>query len=330
MIYTDRLGKEHVLRWFDVVVLVDCPEPDDVGYGIGLCAAERAYDQIKKQSALENYLYEKLTANSPTTLYLINGVTQTQLDDLLADAKNQQDSDDLQAYMGAIIGTMVRPDQTPGMIGIQLAGLPDNASVDSERERTDLIYANALGMDPNEIRPQGGQAMGVGAASEIQHEKGKGKGIISFRGQLNHRINWDVFDPRSRFFFTDRDLTDDERRARTAAAFGTGLERYVRNGAMSPRQGQEWLIENGIIPRRFAGRDLPGSAISDTDKPKLFEVEDQIPPSSTQPIKEFVDPRQQKPGQTNQGAAPSAPQPSRQPTSQVSEQGHGGGTGGRT
>lgn len=290
VIYTDRMGHEQVLRWFDVVSLVDCPEPNDTGYGYGFCSADRAYDQIKILSAYEGYLYEKLTANSPTALHLINGLTRDQLKDVLADAEDEQAEDGLVQFMGAIIATMLRPDQVPATATIQLAGLPDNVTSDEVRARADLIYANALGMDLNEIRPQGGQALGVGASAQVMHQKAKGKGIISFRQQFEHGANWEILDPRSRFFFTERDLVDEERRARIAATYGNAVEKMVKSGLMSPRQGQEWLIDVDMIPRRFAHRDIVGDDLADDDKPALLDLQDEAMASGDKPVDTFTDP----------------------------------------
>ncbi len=312
VLYIDRLGRETAFPWYSIVCMVDAPEPDDIGYGMGFCSAERAYDQIKKLAALEGYMYEKLTANSPTTLYLLNGITQEQLDDLLKDAEDQQAEEGMQQYMGAIIATMLKPDQTPAVASIPLAGLPDNASPEDERMRGDIIYANALGMDLNEIRPQGGQQLGAGASSQVLHEKQKGKGLISFQRQLHHVLNWEVFDPRSTFYFTGRDLTEEERRARIASAYSAAVERFIRNGTLSPRLGQEWLIEMELIPRRFADREIDDPTLSDIDKAALLAAEGRGTSGVPKPSREFAIPKGiaspvEPAQQTRSGQAPTQP-----------------------
>lgn len=290
VVYTDRHGRENYLRWFDVVMMVDLPEPDDIGNGVGFCAADRAYDQIKQLSALEAYLYEKLTANSPTAIHLIGGITQQQIKDAIADAKEQASEEDLVSYMGAVLITLLKPDGTPQVQTIQLAGLPDNATPSEVRDRADIVYANSLGMDINEIKPQGGQALGVGASAQVMHQKAKGKGIVSFRQQFEHSANWEVLDTRSKFYFTERDLVDEERRARIAATYANAADKMIHNGTMSPRQGQEWMMDGDIIPRRFAGRNIVGDDLADDDKAGLLDYQDSASSTRKQPVDSFVDP----------------------------------------
>lgn len=291
VLYTDRLGTEHPLRWYEVGMMVDCPESADELYGGGFCAADAAYDQIKKLAAMEVYTYEKLTANRPLVFYLVSGITQEQIDNTLDDALEQQDEDGLTQYMGALIAATLKRDTAPGMVSIPLAGLPENANPVAERARSDLIYANSLGMDVNEIRPHTGQVIGAGAQSQVMHEKQKGKGIVAFRSQLGLLMNWLVFDPKSQFYFTERDLVDEERRARIAQGYTSAAGTMVQSGTASPEQAQEWLIDKNIIPRRFAHRDLQAEVVSDTDKPALDESLDTEGGKGEQPISEFVDPK---------------------------------------
>jgi hypothetical protein len=307
VIYIDRLGHENVLRWFEVVTLVDCPEPDDVGNGYGFCAADRAYDQIKALAALESYHYEKLTGNTPTAIHLINGLNQTQLDDILADAEDEQAEQGRTQFMGAIIATLLKPDATPAVATIQLAGLPDNTNPTDVRGRADLVYANALGMDLNEISPHGSQTIGAGATSQVQHQKAKDKGVISFRQQLIQGVNWEICDTRSRFYFNSKDLVDEERMARIAAAYSTAAQAFITNGVLSPKQAQEWLIENEVIPQRFAERNTVSNSLLDSDKPGLLDAENRDIKGTDQPVTTFFDPT--KPPPVPVGPGQDAPGP---------------------
>ena len=68
----------------------------------------------------------------------------------------------------------------PGIATIPLADFPDNFNRRDELDIAILGYANNLGLDPQDLQPLTGQALGTGAQSQVLNEKAKGK------GQMHH------------------------------------------------------------------------------------------------------------------------------------------------
>lgn len=269
-IYIDRWGHQHVMRWWQVFNLVDMPDPDEAALGVGLCAAERAYQQIRKLAALEMYLYEKISGSRPLALHIVNGLTQQQLTDMMAGASNAQAQKGLSLYMGAIVATTLKPDAPPSLVTIPLAELPDGFEAGEERERADLIYANALGLDPQDLRPMANQQMGAGAQSQVLNQKAEGRGQAAYRQQLTHHLNQLVLDDKTKFLFTEHDYQDQQAAANVSVARGTFVTTLIDKQVISPQQGQQILAEQDEIPKAvLEAAAQGGTQLSDTDKPEV-------------------------------------------------------------
>jgi hypothetical protein len=55
VLYRDRLGKWHEMRWWQVMSFADMPDPSETWNGVGFCAASRAFVTIAKLAALEQW-----------------------------------------------------------------------------------------------------------------------------------------------------------------------------------------------------------------------------------------------------------------------------------
>lgn len=303
-IYLDRWGRQHVMRWWQVFNLVDMPDPDESSLGMGICAAERAYQQIRKLAALEQYLYEKISGSRPLALHIVNGLTKDQLTDMMASASENQASKGLSLYMGAIVASTLKPDSPPSLVTIPLAELPDGFEAVAERDRADLIYANALGLDPQDLKPMSNQQMGAGAQSEVLNQKAEGRGQAAYRQQLVHMLNQLVFDDKTQFLFTEHDYRDQQAAANVSAARITAVVAATGGPVISAQQGLQVLVDQGEFPKAFIESGAQaGSDLSDTDKPGVNEpLGGSGPPQPTaQPVMQA-----QAPTPTQGGAAATA------------------------
>lgn len=314
-IYLDRWGRQHVMKWWQVFNLVDMPDPDESFLGMGLCAAERAYQQIRKLSALELYLYEKISGSRPLALHIVNGLTRDQLMDMMSSASESQASKGMSMYMGALVATTLKPDSAPTLVTIPLAELPDGFEAAAERDRADLIYANALGLDPQDLKPMSNQQMGAGAQSEVLNQKAEGRGQAAYRQQLTHMLNQLVFDDKTQFLFTEHDYRDQKMAADVAVARGAFVSGLVDKQLITGQQGLQVLVEQGELPKAFIETGAQaGSDLSDTDKQGVIEPLNNdptgAPQPTTQPVMQVQNPAPVQPG---------APIPTAQETTSAAE-----------
>lgn len=272
IIYISKDGREHVLRSWQVMYFSDLPDPDEITYGGGLCAAERAYPQIIKMAALERYVYEKISGNRPLAIYIVNGLRTDQIEDAIRQAEDQQAQQGYMSYMGAVIMATIKPDATPGLVEIPLAEIPDGFDATGERARADLIYSNALGLDPQDLVPLSNTPLGTATQSMVLHEKAKGRGLIMFRQAFIHGINQMVFDDKTKFIFSERDYADQMKQTQIAKLRADVADLRIRMGITSPEQERQLMVDADDLPNEFSPVDMTRSgSLSDTDKPGVDE-----------------------------------------------------------
>lgn len=270
VIYTDLMGVEHELRDYQVIMLADDPDPGEQYFGMGHCAAERAYHTIMRLSGIEVYVTEKVTGQRPLAIYIVNGnVDEQMLIDGLATAKDMRQEQGYTQYMGAVIIPIVDPTATPNVAVIPLAELPDGFDPEAERKRADLVYANALGIDPQEVNPDllASRAMGTGAQSRVIEEKEAGKGLVTWRKTFPHLLNQYVYPERVTFAFSERDLRDEQAKAELALTRAQARGQMITNGEITNVEARNLAVDADDLPREYLREDVtPQETVTDSEK----------------------------------------------------------------
>lgn len=272
VIFKDRYGRYHVMRDYQVVALSDMPDPGETWYGVGFCAASRAYAAIYKLATIEWYLREKIGGLHPLSIYIVNGLLTNEINDAVK--SNQEDliSKRTTSYMGAtIIG--IQKDVTPEMVEIPMAQLPDRFNRKEEFDISVLTYANALGLDVQDLQPLTGQALGTGAQSQVLDDKQKGKGLAAWQQAFPHHVNNFVLDDMTTFAFIEKDYRDQERQASVQKARAEVSKTRVDAGITSAEEEKQVLVDAGDLPKEFIPEDVtPGEKIDDMDKPEQLDA----------------------------------------------------------
>lgn len=267
VIYQDLKGALHELKYYEVLEFSDMPSNRATMFGSGKCAAFRSYKTIYKLANIESYISDKVSGRRPLAINLINGLNAQQLQAVLDTAQSVADARGVISYMGAIMATV--PGETvPGVATIPLADFPDNFNRRDELDIAILGYANNLGLDPQDLQPLTGQALGTGAQSQVLNEKAKGKGLAAFRQQLTHALNMWVLPDRCTFGFVEKDWRDKKAQADYNTATGGYVNESVKNGVITAPQGLQVMVDENIYPKEFLTVDqTPDDSLSDDEKP---------------------------------------------------------------
>jgi hypothetical protein len=267
-IYRDRVGNLHELKDYQIIMLSDMPDPADTYYGVGQCAASRAYYAIYKLAAIEWYLREKVTGMRPLAIHIVNGILDKQLKSAVDTAKEDQTSKGVAAYMGAVmIG--IPADQSPGLVTIPLADFPDRFNRKEEFDIAMLTYADCIGLDPQDLQPLTGQAIGTGAQSQVLADKTKAKGLSAWRQDFSHALNTFVLDEKTIFAFTELDYRDMEAKAKVSQARAGVASSRITAQITTPAQELQILVDDDELPKEFLPQDVtPGDTLSDSEKPE--------------------------------------------------------------
>lgn len=271
VLYRDRKNRYHELRYNEVVTISDMPDPGETYNGVGLCSASRAYYSIYKLASIEWYLREKVSGLQPLAIHIVNGLLDQQLQDSVAAAKEGAISRGVMAHMGAVV-IGIPSEQQPNLVTIPLAELPDNFNRREEFDLSILSYANAIGLDPQDLQPLTGQPLGTGTQTEVLHEKSKGRGIASWKPQFIHQINEFVLAVATTFSFYDKDWRDLKAKADLSLALANVANTRIGAGITTQDEEKQILVDMDELPKEFIQEDkTTAETLSDTEKPQTVE-----------------------------------------------------------
>lgn len=267
VIYRDRENTYHELRDYQVISLSDMPDPGGLYFGVGLSAASRAYKSIQKLAAVETYLLEKITGSRATAIHFINGVNRDSLNDALVTADESMIRKGAVAYKGAVVVPMMG-DVAPALVTIPLAEIPDGFNRKEEFDLAILSYANAIGIDVQDLQPLTGQALGTGAQSQVLDDKAEGKGLASWRQQFTHLFNTYIAPDAVTFYFSENDWRDKQAKANVESVIVKTTTDLVDSAVLAASQAMQYLVDQDILPREFLAVDQTAETdLSDDEKP---------------------------------------------------------------
>lgn len=268
-LFYDLQGRYHSLRDYQVFNMVAMPDPASASLGIGHCAAERAYPQIYKQMVVEQYYKEKITGMGASKMHVLRGLTTEQVDGILKTARGEAVARGFTQFQGNIIlGILSQADLEH--IEIDFRDLPDGFDREKELQIAQLAYANAIGIDPQELDPQlvGRGALGIGAQSQILHEKQEGYGPAARDKQLTQFINEYILPDSVTFAFQEADLREEAQKANIALTREQTRNSMILNGEITAPQGLQMAVDSKDAPPEFLTVDqTEETALGDEEKP---------------------------------------------------------------
>lgn len=249
VIYWDRLGKYHELRQHQVIRLVDMPDGNNI-LGVGMCAARRAYNDIRNYAAVMRYRLEKMTGARPLSIYFITGVTKEQIQSATMSAREAREAEGIVAFGGAAIVPFMQRDNI-SQVEIPLSALPDQFKYNEETTETDNAYANALPLVISlDLRAMTGQRAGSGAQSQVidDHSVVKETVFRDFAQKINNEDVWHVLPAGTSFYFVKNDLVDRKREADIVNVYVTAASTAVSQMGLDPERAVEWLSDKDVFP----------------------------------------------------------------------------------
>lgn len=284
VLYRDRLGVEHELQTHQVISLSDDPDASDTFYGVGHCAASRAWSKILQLSAVETYGYEKTAGKRPLSIFLINGkVDEDMLKDAIETSKQDRAAQGYTQFMGAVLVPILDPTATPNLVEIPLAALPDGFDPEKERLRADLVYANSIGLDPQEVNPSliAQRALGTASQSRVLDEKEAGKGLATWRKKFQWLLNENVFPARVTFAFSENDVRQQRQQAEVSQIRAATRSTQVASGELTKEQALQMAVDANDAPREFLPLDVtPNETVSDEERTQADLQANGTPPGA--------------------------------------------------
>jgi hypothetical protein len=270
--YLPVRGPWQLLRYDQVLMFADQPSPRAELFGVGRCAATRAYVTIAKLGAMEQMVYEFLTSGGVNKIALLRGVSESTLRGIIQAGEQNAAAKGLLYYKGVIIGAI--PTDLPlELTEIVLKQLLPGFEAKTERDNGYVIYANAAGMPVQDIQPLSGQGLGTGTQTEILEEAGQGVGMAAFLKWWEQTVSDNVLPQTTTLeFINEHDTRDQKARAEVSKLRAEERKTRIESGEISPAVARQLAADAGDLPQELLAVDVtPGDHLADDEKPSTIQ-----------------------------------------------------------
>lgn len=265
-------GEMHLMHHTRVIRLTDMPSANERVLGYGTCGFYRILSVANAQILMGKHQNEKLSDLPPAGLLKLGNVKpgywQTIKDRYHADS-NKSGS---QVWNNIIEIESLDPTNPIDIEFVSFSQLPDNFNYKEYLEAHVNMIALALNMDPQDIWPLTGAALGTGTQSKILNAKARGKGYGYMLKRLERVWNRCVLPRDMEFAYEYKDEEQDREVAETAQLW-IQIARDMPGDEKQKRQ----LLANQVEALADVYLDPDGSLIElPDDDPKDAEQDDTI------------------------------------------------------
>lgn len=271
--FQPMFGAPQLLRWDQVLCYADMPSPRAELYGVGFCAASRAYKTIGTIAALRQLLHEFVSGGGANKLVFVGGIQEPTLKNLINAGLSEQQAKGFVYYLGTILGAI--PGDTPITTQeVLLKSLPQGFDPKQILDDAYLIYANAIGIAVQDIQPLSGQGLGTGKQTEILQDVSRGIGLAAFLKWWEQTFSDRVFPATTELTFDDEhDTRDQKARAEVSKTRADERSTRIQSGEISPAMARQLAADAGDLPQELLAADAtPGGQLSDDEKPLASAV----------------------------------------------------------
>ena len=219
------------------------------------------------------YKGEKAGGRFVDALYIVSGVTTTDIEDVKKRIEEEGDNAGLARYLGPAVLGSLDPETTASVAKLEFKSLPDSFNLDDEMRWYISSLALAFGRDYQDFAPLPSGNLGSGQQSETLHKKGRQKASASFMRMLEQGFNFFGIMPQTvTFEFEEQDLEEDEQVAQIAKTWAEAFDKMVAAGVIPPEIARQMLQDEGILKPEYiealGEQDItPGHPVEGGEKP---------------------------------------------------------------
>lgn len=275
----------HQMHQTRVHRLTDMVSPQRRAYGTGISALSRYLSDANVDILLGRHDNEMLSDLPPAGLLAVSGMTEQQWRDAAATYETNRHADGQSVFRGTMVLHAIDPTNPLKVEAIPFSTLPDDFDSFKFVNMHVNKLALALGVDPQDIWPLSGQALGTGTQSEVLASKARGKMYGRVMQMITRFINRKVLPDGLEFQFKFKDSEEDSERANTAKIWMD----IVNSASMLSEEEKRRLIAQEVEPIRDVITDANGEVVAlPDDDPKTDEQEIIAPDDN--PLGAVVDP----------------------------------------
>jgi hypothetical protein len=276
IIYWDLRGIYHELKSWECFTITDMPSVRAGWWWGGVCAAERAYRDIRKVAAMTQLFDEKITGSGYTSLVFIPGIATV---DAIKDAKDQATAEQISKGIVYYQGKLLIPffgdkDSLDHVVEVQMKNLPEGWDREKELEFCEIQYAMTLGIPFSLINPRlsARGAMGISGQTQSIDDAQRGALPAQFTKKITNALNRLVTPDATTVTLEENDLRDEKIQAEIAKL--RAEERATMRGTLQApgeltvKQSLWKAVQADDAPREFINAQTPvDETLTDQEKP---------------------------------------------------------------
>ena len=264
VIYTDRRGTEHKMKWYEVIPMSEFPSPIESMYGIGVCATSRVLRYAQIMQSIATFKDEKVSGRYFRAMHIVSGVSRQQITDVEKRGQEEADNQGQVRFILPAILASIDPEKPVSHVEIPLASLPDNFDFDVEMRWYISCLALGFAVDYQDFAPLPGGNIGSSSQSEILHKKSRGKGESMFMERLQNAFHSYGVLPRSvTFKFRSKDLQEDVEKAALIKAQSETLSILTRTDILDANVARQMLMNTGLLDKDLYDQISPEHGVSE-------------------------------------------------------------------
>lgn len=247
ILYTDMEGKQHKLRWYEIIPFSDFPSPIQRMNGVGICAESRILRLAQIMRSIAIFKDEEVSGRNVKKIEIVGGVSNSQIDDAVKRTVERADNRGQMRYIEHVILASLDPEKPVSNVTVELASLPDGFNFDTEMQWFIAGLALGYATDYQEFAPLNGGNIGSGSQSNMLNRKTSGKGPRAWMDMLSNAFMYYGVLPRGyKMIFNDKNQQDEmeKQEVRTAAAEEAAI--IVNSKIFPPEVMAKSLVERGI------------------------------------------------------------------------------------
>lgn len=263
VLYTDREGQIHKLRWYEAIPLSEFPSPIQRMNGVGVCAESRALRLSQIVRSIAIFKDEEVGGRNIKKINIVGGVSNTQIDDAIKRTIERADNKGSMRYIEHVVLASLDPEKPVSQEVVELASLPEGFDYDTEMQWFMAGLALCFGTDYQEFAPLTGGSLGSANQSSMLNRKSFGKGPRNWMDALSGAfINYGVLPRGYKMVFKDKNQEEEAQKQEVRTRASEEAAILVNSKIFPPEVMAKSLVRRGI----FDQEDL------DNTPAKWFEI----------------------------------------------------------
>jgi len=247
IIYTDRDGGRHKLRWYEIIPFADQPSPIERMNGVGFCAVSRVLRMAQIARSIAIFKDEKISGRHYKQIHFVAGVSRQEIKDEMKRGQEEANNSGLIRFVMPAVLASLDPSKPVSTATIDLANLPDGFDFDVDMKWYISSLALGFGVDYQEFAPLPSGNIGSSGQSMILHRKGSGKGPAVMMRMLSEAFsNYGVLPRGYKLRFQDKDEQEELEKQNVRTKAMEEMAIAINSHALTPKAAARDLVERGI------------------------------------------------------------------------------------